>query len=161
MRLLLFALLLSCMLRAEAEPGRFLTVHPDGHKETWNSRPTFSDGTTILVWEIVDGDTDPSHYVSNGDGTSRHELPAPPPAPESQPNLPGFKAAIFADPDLTPAAKVNLLLFFPLIDQYVAQPANMIAAWGAIKAASFVWLTQDVIDKVEAYAAANHVTITP
>lgn len=150
-------------LAAPARAESFLTIHQDGHRETWTQEPQpsqVSPGTVIVRWSVVNGDDNPNNYVDNGDGTTRRELPPESPAPPSV-NVPAFKTAIFADPEIEPTAKVHLLLFFPLIDQYASQPAQMVAAWSAIKAAAFPWLTESVITKVETFAAANNVTITP
>ncbi|MBY0548730.1 MAG: hypothetical protein K2W95_15780 [Candidatus Obscuribacterales bacterium] len=162
MNKVLLSMLAVLALAMPAQAESFLTIHADGHRESWNQEPQpnqVSPGTVILRWSLVNGDANPNNYVDNGDGTARREPPEVPLTPPAV-NVPAFKGAIFADPEIEPAAKVNLLLFFPLIDQYASQPAQMVAAWSAIKAAAFPWLTEGVITKVETYAAANNVTIT-
>lgn len=84
---------------------------------------------------------------------------APAPVPP-QPDMPAFKDGIWASPAISPAVKLQLTVFFPVLESYLRDPAKIQTAWGAMVATA-PWLTLDVKTAVEAIAKTNNIPITP
>lgn len=73
--------------------------------------------------------------------------------PNKEPDIQSFKSAIFQDQNMPILSKMELLKYFPLVEQYANQPLLMQEAWLGVKFAySSSWLSSTVVDAVETYA---------
>ena len=71
----------------------------------------------------------------------------------------GFQIAIFNDMTILPAAKSQLILYFPLLSEHKNNPAYLQGSWLTIKMSGYDWLTPDLIEKVEDLASQFNVAI--
>ena len=92
--------------------------------------------------------------------------PAPVAVP---PNMSAFKDSIWADNAIPLYAKLQLTIFFPVLESYLPEPAKIQTAWAAVcmayspEAAGPLagWATPAVKAAVEADAATAHIPLTP
>lgn len=83
-----------------------------------------------------------------------------PPVVPPRPNMSAFKDGIWASAVISPAVKLQLTVFFPVLESYLSDPVKIQTAWGAMVTTA-PWLTPDVKTAVEAIAKTNNIPITP
>lgn len=81
--------------------------------------------------------------------------------PVPNPNIEGFKDAIFADVTLSADARIELVTrFFPLLEEYADNSPMLKSGWAlAVSAYSNTWLTADVVANIQAKAITYNVPI--
>lgn len=73
--------------------------------------------------------------------------------PNHVPNPEAFKSGIFTHESLGPMVKSQLMLTFPLLDQYVISSPGLIQqAWSTLKACNHDWLSSKEVDLIEELA---------
>lgn len=146
------------MLKALIILAAWLVVAPNGTREQWDTQPSVDKipaGSKVI--QLKKGTLERDFYFVNDAGDVVKPTPPnlPPPADSRS-----FQQAIFADQEIAPEAKLELLKFFPLIDKHAAEPAYLQPTWAAMVAVyGGSWLTKDVRAKVEAYAELFHMSI--
>lgn len=139
----------------------WIAIAPNGMREIWISDVAPVPGKEVpanyKVIRAKAGFTEKDLFHVNDDGDV--VKPAPPLVPP-QPDSRSFQQALFADQEIPPEAKLELLKFFPLIEKHAAEPVYLLPTWAAMVAVyGGSWLTKDVQAKVEAYAEQFHVSI--
>lgn len=112
-------------------------------------------GSVVKSWSISNGDKTATNYrLSSG---SLIYDPPPPPAPPDyshMPNPDGFIQAIWDDPNLVQVS-TQLVVFKPLLKEYIIEPPRLQQAWQRISAN----MPAPAKQAIEAYATAYNVPL--
>lgn len=105
-------------------------------------------GSIVKDWLIVNDDKKALNYRLDK-GSVIHDPPPPPPPPDftKEADVEGFIQAIWDDPDLIQVS-TNLVVFKPLLKEYILTPERLQQAWARISAG----LPGDAKTAIEAYA---------
>lgn len=123
-------------------------------------------GSRVVPFTPQNGDAYPGNYRISESNVVSYEPPAPPVVAQPDPNTPKileFQTAIFDDSTLPLESRMAIADKFPLINQFMSvAPVQMAMYWAGLKMGAgtvYPWLTQDMIDKVEAYASTYHIPL--
>jgi hypothetical protein len=110
----------------------WLVFPPGGGDQVWQTQPTASQvpaGSAICAWTIVNNDTNPNDYISNGQGGTTYSPPTPPTPAQNVPSADIARETLLADTNLSPTVLANLTPLLPLLDTYQYNPTLIQSVW--------------------------------
>lgn len=112
-------------------------------------------GSIVKAWSITNGDKTAINYKLENGSVVLDPLPPPPlPDPATKPDPDGFIQAIWDDANLVQVS-TQLVVFKPLLKEYMNEPPRLQQAWARISAG----IPAPARAAIEAYAAAYRVPL--
>lgn len=112
-------------------------------------------GSIVKAWSFTEGDKTALNYKLEN-GSIVYDPPAPPEPPDTSnaPDPDGFIQAIWDDPNLVQVS-TQLVVFKPLLKEYIQEPPRLQQAWARISAG----MPAPAKQAIEAYAVAYNVPL--
>jgi len=103
------------------------------------------------------GDNCASHWTLQNDGTLLYSY-----TPTPKPDVRGWETDIWTDNNLPIGVKLNLAIFFPLVESNISNPVFIQQGWAGLKAANASsWLPSQVSGIIESYAGIRNIPLLP